>query len=561
MLKENNNMQINIKRGLKANLPVLAQGEFAFCTDTKELFIGTSGGINTLFGKSEDSLSRELTFDWIIDDDAFGTLKTEEEIRNFLNEDIFSLILGHFSGTLSIELTLPTNPVTTINLIDLLKQPISSENASGWDMRRILTSLRSNDIELSSGSQTKFLFKNRIELIGYLQANTMLMNPYIDAGYRIKIVEKVLDNSITNPDLEFNEPFSGGFEVAPLFTDYFTGYYLFELYFASLGWNDLFDTELPIIVKFTIPKFVRTSDYKETSEKINEIKGLLQSNFLPVGEKNYFSTLNSSPFGPELTDVGVFVNKLNQGKWTTDGLIINPHIYTRQIRGIGSGNTSLTNSGVEGGTLKPVYSFADNNISGFSLTNQGMSIVSKTFQALNIDGAMNRTSPVVTGTSLGVVANFTSRITKAPIVKPINNVTSNLTLTNQASAGGAYIGNVVKVNNTTNITITLPPYHLDGTATTNNMWWGLSSLGQNSPEIIIYRHNTGQAIITGSDLIDGSTTHRTRFLIVGQTEPVTSFQIPNRYESVRLFFVHQDTSGATRVQLWRVEGPTGTIVV
>lgn len=547
-------MQINIKRGLKANLPVLAQGEFAFCTDTKELFIGTSGGINTLFGKSEDSLSRELTFDWIMDDDDFGSLKTEQEVKNFLNEDIFSLVLGHFSGTLSIELTLPTTPTTTINLIDLIKQPISSENASGWDERGLFTNLVGSDKD-ENGNQTKFLSKNGIDLDGSVTANTILMNPYIDAYYFIKIVEKILDNPITNPDLTFNEPFSNGFEVN------INTRPLFDFYFASLGWDNLFDTELPIIVKFTIPKFVRTSDYKETSEKINEIKGLFQSNFLPVGEKNYNSTLNSSPFGPALTDVGVFVNQLNQGKWTTDGLIINPHIYTRQIRGIGSENTSLTNSGVEGGTLKPVYSFADDNISGFSLTNQGMSIVSKTFQALNITGAMNRTSPVVTGTSLGVTANFTSRITKAPIVKPINNVTSNLTLTNQASAGGAYIGNVVKVNNTTNITITLPPYHLDGTVSTNNMWWGLSSSGLNSPEIIIYRHNTGQAIITGSDLIDGSTTHRTRFLIVGQTEPVTSFQIPNRYESVRLFFVHQDTSGATRVQLWRVEGPTGTIVV
>jgi hypothetical protein len=35
---------IKIKRGLKANLPVLAEGELAFCTDTNELYIGTSGG-------------------------------------------------------------------------------------------------------------------------------------------------------------------------------------------------------------------------------------------------------------------------------------------------------------------------------------------------------------------------------------------------------------------------------------------------------------------------------------------------------------------------------------
>lgn len=36
--------KIQVRRGLKANLPILAIGEPAFCTDTKELYIGTSTG-------------------------------------------------------------------------------------------------------------------------------------------------------------------------------------------------------------------------------------------------------------------------------------------------------------------------------------------------------------------------------------------------------------------------------------------------------------------------------------------------------------------------------------
>lgn len=36
--------KIQIKRGLKSNLPVLSVGEFGLCTDTKEVFIGTSNG-------------------------------------------------------------------------------------------------------------------------------------------------------------------------------------------------------------------------------------------------------------------------------------------------------------------------------------------------------------------------------------------------------------------------------------------------------------------------------------------------------------------------------------
>lgn len=36
--------KIQIKRGSKAGLPTLAPGEFGLCTDTKELFVGTSSG-------------------------------------------------------------------------------------------------------------------------------------------------------------------------------------------------------------------------------------------------------------------------------------------------------------------------------------------------------------------------------------------------------------------------------------------------------------------------------------------------------------------------------------
>ena len=40
---------IQVKRGLKADLPILASGEFGFCTDTKEIYIG-DGIINNPVG-------------------------------------------------------------------------------------------------------------------------------------------------------------------------------------------------------------------------------------------------------------------------------------------------------------------------------------------------------------------------------------------------------------------------------------------------------------------------------------------------------------------------------
>lgn len=41
---------IQIKRGVKAKLPVLPDGELGYCTDTGELYIGLSGA-NKLVGK------------------------------------------------------------------------------------------------------------------------------------------------------------------------------------------------------------------------------------------------------------------------------------------------------------------------------------------------------------------------------------------------------------------------------------------------------------------------------------------------------------------------------
>lgn len=42
--------KIQIKRGLKANLPTLDIGEPAYCTDTKQFFIGTSTGNELING-------------------------------------------------------------------------------------------------------------------------------------------------------------------------------------------------------------------------------------------------------------------------------------------------------------------------------------------------------------------------------------------------------------------------------------------------------------------------------------------------------------------------------
>jgi hypothetical protein len=53
--------KIIIKRGLKANLPVLDDGELAFCTDTNELFIGSESGNILLKGTSDGVAPANVT--------------------------------------------------------------------------------------------------------------------------------------------------------------------------------------------------------------------------------------------------------------------------------------------------------------------------------------------------------------------------------------------------------------------------------------------------------------------------------------------------------------------
>lgn len=58
---------IQIKRGLKADLPILAEGEMGLCTDTRELYIG-NGTTNTIVNASTSYIHNQLlaSSEWII---------------------------------------------------------------------------------------------------------------------------------------------------------------------------------------------------------------------------------------------------------------------------------------------------------------------------------------------------------------------------------------------------------------------------------------------------------------------------------------------------------------
>lgn len=69
--------KIQIRRGLKADLPVLSEGEFGFCLDTKELFIGANGG---------NVLVNNFSWSSILDKPSFSTVATTGSYNDLLNK-------------------------------------------------------------------------------------------------------------------------------------------------------------------------------------------------------------------------------------------------------------------------------------------------------------------------------------------------------------------------------------------------------------------------------------------------------------------------------------------
>jgi len=51
---------IQIKRGLKSDLPILEDGEMGFCKDTKEVFIG-DGTVNTLVNENKSYTHNQIS--------------------------------------------------------------------------------------------------------------------------------------------------------------------------------------------------------------------------------------------------------------------------------------------------------------------------------------------------------------------------------------------------------------------------------------------------------------------------------------------------------------------
>lgn len=101
---------IKIKRGLKTNLPSLELGELAYCTDTKELFIGTASGNEIVHADTS----------------------TQADVDNSANANFIKSLTfddyGHVTGLTSTEIT----SVANATVADTVDNANSASNLTLW---------------------------------------------------------------------------------------------------------------------------------------------------------------------------------------------------------------------------------------------------------------------------------------------------------------------------------------------------------------------------------------------------------------------------------------------
>ena len=85
--------KIQFKRGLKVSLPTLSEAEPGFCTDTKEIFIGSSGGNVGIVNKETfDKHLADRTKNLIIN----GGLEIWQRGIEFSNIEHFTAVADRF---------------------------------------------------------------------------------------------------------------------------------------------------------------------------------------------------------------------------------------------------------------------------------------------------------------------------------------------------------------------------------------------------------------------------------------------------------------------------------
>ena len=115
---------IQIKRGVKAKLPVLPDGELGYCTDTGELYIGLSGA-NKLVGKVA----------WATDISALqGDVSTAKNNISALQTSVNNInttVAGKLTATAAANVSDVAAEATTADVIASINTILANMRAAG----------------------------------------------------------------------------------------------------------------------------------------------------------------------------------------------------------------------------------------------------------------------------------------------------------------------------------------------------------------------------------------------------------------------------------------------
>ena len=104
--------KIQVRRGLRSELPILGAGEIGFCTDTKEVFIG-DGAINIAFAnKAQDPwLTPALLNAWVNFGSGLATCQYMKDSMGFVH--LKGLVKNGVIGTVLFTLPVGYRPAET----------------------------------------------------------------------------------------------------------------------------------------------------------------------------------------------------------------------------------------------------------------------------------------------------------------------------------------------------------------------------------------------------------------------------------------------------------------
>ncbi|MEH7351660.1 hypothetical protein V7155_22890, partial [Gottfriedia acidiceleris] len=134
--------KIQIRRGLKANLPLLDVGEFGFTTDTNELFIGSSNG-NVLF------INRNELFSLVIDLKTLGVKSGNSTFAASNSAILKSLITQYPNGEFTFYLPKGEyyfNPIDLTSISGSITIKLKGENdglSPSW-FKSVSTTVKTN---------------------------------------------------------------------------------------------------------------------------------------------------------------------------------------------------------------------------------------------------------------------------------------------------------------------------------------------------------------------------------------------------------------------------------